>query len=127
MTEAKKTYLFIAICVIVMIAGVIFLKGRKPPSVEIEDRMAALQTAIENWHAEKGSAPASLEELGLPEEEIQDIILKPFDYSVSEDGTTVTLSTLGADEKKGGKMFNADRELIFTLDGNGPTGDDPSS
>ncbi|MEM7698566.1 MAG: hypothetical protein AAF236_09205 [Verrucomicrobiota bacterium] len=115
MTEAKKTILFVSICLAVIIAGVVFMQGRKPPSVEIVDRMAALQAAIEDWHAEKGAPPESLQVLGLPEEEIQDIVLKPFVYSVSEDGSTVTLSTLGADEKVGGKMFNADRELIFTL------------
>jgi len=116
MSEAKKTYLFLAVCVAVIVGGFLIFRGKKPPSVEIEDRMTAIQAAVENWHAAKGSPPDTLEELGLPEEEIQDIVKKPFLYSVSEDGTTVTLMTLGADGKPGGKMFNADREIVFSLD-----------
>ncbi|MEM9281297.1 MAG: hypothetical protein AAGA96_05680 [Verrucomicrobiota bacterium] len=115
MTEAKKTYIFIGVCVAFIIGGMIFLSDKKPVSVEIEDRMASLQVAIEAWHAEKGSPPATLQELGLPEEEILDIMKEPFQYKVSEDGSTVTLLTFGADRKPGGKMFRADKELIFTL------------
>jgi|GEM_PF-3248731 len=115
MTEQKKTYIFLAVCLGVIVAGAVILHGRKPPSVEIEDRMAALQVAIEAWYAEKGSPPETLQDLGLPEEEIQDIVKKVFQYFVSEDGTTVTLLTLGSDGKPGGKMFRADRERVFRL------------
>ena len=116
MTEGHKVAAFVAVCLLAIGAGAFFLHDRKPPSVEIEDRMAALQVAIENWHAEKGRPPGSLEELGLPDEEIRDSIKNVFEYSVSEDGATVTLRTLGSDGKPGGKMFHADKELVFTLE-----------
>ena len=115
MNQAKKTYTFIAVCVLAIGAGAFFLRNQKPPSVEINDRMVALQVAIENWNAEKGRPPETLDELGLPKEEMEDVIKEVFQYSVSEDGKTVTLATYGADRKPGGKMFHADRELVFTL------------
>ncbi|MDF1851447.1 MAG: hypothetical protein P1U85_11480 [Verrucomicrobiales bacterium] len=127
MSEEKKTITFVTICLVLIGAGVFFLKDRKPPSVEIEDRMAAIQVAIEEWYAEKGSLPETLEELGLPEEETQDIIKKTFIYSVSDDGTTVTIGTLGADSKPGGKMFRADKELVFTLGEEKEKSGDPES
>ena len=127
MTEEKKVIIFISVCLLAIGGGAFFLHDKKPVSVEIDDRMAAIQVAIEEWHAEKGSPPDSLEELGLPEEEIQDIIKKVFQYSVSEDGTTVTILTLGADSKPGGKMFHADKERVFTLGTAKKDESDPSS
>lgn len=124
MTEEKKAISFVAVCVVVISAGLFFLRDRTPPAVEIDQRLDALQVAIQEWYAEKGSPPETLEELGLPEDEIIDIALKVFQYEVGEDGQTVTLRTYGADEKPGGKMFRADRERVFTL---GEEASDPES
>lgn len=115
MSETRKVIIFTSVCLIGIGIGIFFLKDKKPVSVQIEDKMAALQVAIEDWYAEKGSPPDSLDQLGLPEEEIQDIIKKDFLFSVSEDGETVTIQTLGADAKPGGKMFNEDRKRVFTM------------
>lgn len=127
MTEEKKVIIFISVCLVGIGAGIFFLQDKKPVSVEIEDKMAAIQVAIEEWYEKKGSPPDTLQELGLPEEEIQDIIKNVFQYSISEDGTTVTLLTLGADAKPGGKMFRADKERTFTLGASKEEKEDPSS
>lgn len=116
MTEEKKAISFVAVCLVVIAAGLFFLRDRTPPAVEIEEKLDAIQASIETWHAEKGAPPETLEQLGLPEEAIKDIALEVFQYSVGDDGT-VTLRTYGADGKPGGKMFRADVERIFKLGG----------
>ena len=120
MTEEKKAITFVAVCVVVIVAGIFLMRDQTPPAVEIDQRMEALEVAIQEWYAEKGSPPETLQQLGLPEEEILDILKEEFQYLVSEDGTTVTLRTYGADGKPGGKMFRADRERVFSLGEDAP-------
>ncbi|MCB1062988.1 MAG: hypothetical protein KDN20_08720 [Verrucomicrobiae bacterium] len=117
MTQEKKALAVVALCVVIIGAGMLYLRDREPPVVVTRARLSALQTSIEEWAAVQGRLPKNLEELNLPDEAIHDHADKLFDFRVSEDGKTVTLSSYGVDGKPGGSMFRADNEVTFTIEG----------
>lgn len=133
MSQEKKALAIVAVCLVIIGAGIFLLRDREPPVVVTRERLAALQVSIESWSAANGGRlPESLEVLGLPGEAIRDHAGHLFDYRVADDGKTVTLVSYGADGKPGGSMFHADNEVTFTLGeatGEGVTADgaDPNA
>lgn len=114
MSTEKKAVVMVVVCVVVMGAGLYLLRDREAPAVVTRERLAELQTAIEAWHSDKGSLPASLEELGLDDDSIRDHSGTVFEYTTAEDGT-VTLTSYGVDGKPGGYMFRSDSKVSFQV------------
>jgi len=114
MSTEKKALVMVAVCLFVMGVGLYLMRGREAPAVVTRERLAGLQTAIEEWHRNKGSLPESLEELGLDDESIRDHSGTVFEYTPEDDGT-VTLISYGVDGKPGGYMFRSDSKVTFKL------------
>ncbi len=118
MTQEKKALSIVAVCLVIIAAGIFLLRDREPPVVVTRERLAALQASIETWSAANGGrVPESLAALGLPGDATRDHAGHDFHYRVADDGKTVTLVSYGADGKPGGSMFHADNEVTFTLEG----------
>jgi hypothetical protein len=114
MSTEKKAIVVVVVCLVVMGAGLLFLRGREAPAVVTRERLAGVQAALEDWNRTHGELPGSLEELGLGDEAIRDHMGTVFEYTVAKDHT-VTLTSYGTDGKPGGYMFRADSAVTFQV------------
>lgn len=115
MTEEKKALIAVAVCLTGIVAGWLSLRGREAPAVVTRERMANLQTAIEQWTSAHGNPPTTLQELGLGVDEICDHAGSEFRYTV-DSGGRIRLISYGADGKPGGALFRADTEVNFQVE-----------
>lgn len=113
MTQEKKTILLVA-GLLAFIAIVYFAFGRRStnPAARTMAQLQTLETAVIDHADRTGSLPESLEDLGLDAEVLSDRAGNRFVYQVN--GNTVSISSLGADGKEGGHVFDADRTVKFT-------------
>ena len=112
MTQGKKTVL-VTSALLAFITIVLVFFGDKGPSpvVQTKNRIRGLETMVLKFAEKNGALPETLEDLGLPIEEISDHAGAPLVYEVN--GRKVTISSLGADGKAGGAAFNADKTHSF--------------
>ena len=114
MTQKKKTIL--ALVILIAAVAFIYLKFGQPgpsPVATTISRLNALETTVIDWSKTNGKIPASLADLDLPEEQTNDHKGEPFIFSA--EGRAITISSLGADGKTGGNMFNADQKVEFNI------------
>lgn len=114
MSTEKKAVLILILCLLVMVVGWFLVGDKEAPAVVTRERLVELQSAIEEWSRANARLPESLEELGLADEAIRDVMGTIFEYSVAEGGT-VTLTSYGADGKPGGLMFRSDHSVTFDV------------
>ncbi len=110
-TSPKKAIVVILALIAFMGAGVFYLKGKTPPGVETDARLAELQAAISEHVAKYGEPPETLAVLA-GEGSIVDVWNNPFTYRVLDDGR-IEIGSLGGDGVPGGHMFKADKIITF--------------
>ncbi len=113
----QKIKVSLVILVMMVVIGILLFISRnmEAPGIIDQERMAALQVKVEAFAAKNKRAPIDLAELALSPVETQDRTGNTIIYEL--EGRKVTLRTLGGDQKEGGHMFKADRQLIFYLNG----------
>jgi len=107
MTQKTKTVILASLLVAFIAYLLVFSSGKGPT----QNLIRALETPVLAFAEKNGAPPETLQELGLTVEATSDQAGKPLIYEVN--GRTVTISSLGADGKPGGKAFNADKTHRF--------------
>lgn len=113
MTQEKKAGLFIGICALVIVALLVFARGLGSPSEADAQAFQRTEQAIRAYYASQNKAPDALADLPVEADIYSDRTGQSLVYQV--EGSKVTLTALGGDQKPGGIMFKADREHVFYL------------
>jgi hypothetical protein len=101
------------VAVLVIATLLVFFGDHENPLQQTRDRLSRLEESILSYVKEHGEAPSSLEELDLPEEDLQDHLGEPFMYTRQEG--TVSITSYGSDKKPGGHFFKRDHEVVVEL------------
>ncbi len=109
--ETKTGLVLVGLVAIIAVIYLRFGDSEPSPVVVTVNRLNALQLEVQEWEKKNNKLPETLADLGLPDEAVTDHKGAPFVYE--NDNGWVTISSLGADGKPGGVMFNADQTVEF--------------